>query len=386
MFIIDSLHIGGAEKSLVSLLNNIDFSIYDIHLIMFKKGGELENLLPQSVNILETPGYFLATRNNGIKQFLYTFFRLKTSIKLRLNKFRKDPFHSEQVVYESIKTILNPIEKRYDVAIAYSQGMPTYFVCDKVNSGKKIAWINTDYKNTLYNKDLDYSFYQKFNEIIAVSENTRESVVHSKEEYKDKLDVIKDIVDPELIIRMSNEYSVSEFEKSHINILTVGRLATVKGYDKAIKVAALLKEEGYKFKWVVVGEGPERHKLQTQINKLNLNDHFLLIGEKLNPYVYMKSCDIYVQTSLKEGFGLTVSEAKILKRPIICTNFPTAKEIINHEIDGLIVEHDIHSIFKGVKRCIDDDAFRARIVNNLEISKKYNTLNEIGQFYKKING
>ena len=76
-----------------------------------------------------------------------------------------------------------PIQKKYDVAIAYSQGMPTYFVAQKVNASRKLAWINTDYVNTLYDKEVDYQSYEKIDKIIAVSENTKESVSQIRKEY-----------------------------------------------------------------------------------------------------------------------------------------------------------------------------------------------------------
>lgn len=97
----------------------------------------------------------------------------------------------------------------------------------------------------------------------------------------------------------------------------------------------------------------------------------------------MENCDIYVQTSLKEGFGLTVSEAKILKT-IVCTNFATAKEIIHHNTDGLIVEHDIESIYKGVRRYIDDNDFREKISKELNSMEPYNSVNQLEKFYDLI--
>jgi glycosyltransferase involved in cell wall biosynthesis len=183
---------------------------------------------------------------------------------------------------------------------------------------------------------------------------------------------------------MSLEEDAKEFDKSLVNILTVGRLVTAKGYEKAIEVANLLKNSGYKFRWFGIGEGPERKGLQKLIEEYELNDYFILLGKKINPYIYMKNCDIYVQTSIKEGFGLTVSEAKILKRPIVCTNFFTAKEIIEHEVDGLIVEHDIKSIYKGVKKYLDEKSFKERIMKKLDTTEPYSSVNQLKNFYNLI--
>ena len=124
---------------------------------------------------------------------------------------------------------------------------------------------------------------------------------------------------------MSKEREGLKNDSEHINILTVGRLVIhYKGYDLAIKAAKRLKQNGYKFKWYIVGDGPDKDKIKKLIIKNELTNEFILLGKKDNPYPYMRSCDIYVQPSRKEGFGLTTIEAKILKRPIVCTNFNTS--------------------------------------------------------------
>ncbi len=387
LFVIDSLNIGGAEKSIVSLLNLIDYSKYEIDFLLFKKDGDLRKYVPNQVNMLPIPEYFQYISNEKIpvnKSILYFYYRIKTTVRLRINEYKNHVLHSEQVVFRSLEKIIAPAQKKYDVAIAYSQGMPTYFVANKVYASKKMAWINTDYVHTLYDKELDYESYKKINKIITVSRNTQDSVSKIRKEYKDKVDLLFDIVDPDMINQMANEHEVNEFDQSFINIVTVGRLVTAKGYSTAIETARLLQQSGYKFKWFGIGEGPERKKLQELINKYKLSDCFMLLGKKLNPYPYIKNCDIYVQTSIKEGFGLTVSEAKILRKPIVCTNFPTAKEIINHNVDGLLVEKNINGIYKGIKKYLDDVKFRQQIIKKLNTTEPYSSIKQLREFYALI--
>ncbi|GAB6455691.1 glycosyltransferase [Bacillus luti] len=387
LFVIDSLNIGGAEKSIVSLLNLIDYSKYEIDFLLFKKDGDLRKYVPNQVNMLPIPEYFQYISNEKVsvnKSILYFYYRIKTTVHLRINEYKKHVLHSEQVVFRSLEKIIAPAQKKYDVAIAYSQGMPTYFVANKVNASKKMAWINTDYVHTLYDKELDYESYKKINKIITVSRNTQDSVSKIRKEYKKKVNLFFDIVDPYMIHQMANEHEVSEFDQSLINIVTVGRLVTAKGYSNAIETARLLQQSGYKFKWFGIGEGPERKKLQELINKYKLNDCFILLGKRLNPYPYIKNCDIYVQTSIKEGFGLTVSEAKILRKPIVCTNFPTAKEIINHNVDGLLVEKNISGIYKGIKKYLDDVKFKQKIIKKLNATEPYSSINQLREFYALI--
>lgn len=389
LFVIDSLGCGGAEKSLISLLNNLDYSKYNVDLLLIKRGGEFEEFLPKDVNILESPEYFRYLNGDkeiSIKKKLtYIKYRLLTTIKLRTNKNRKHQLHSEQVVYTSIKSILDGINKKYDVAIAYSQGFPTYFVSEIVKAKKKLAWINCNYIKTKYDKDIDNSYYNNIDRMIVVSNFIYDSMSDMKYNYRDKMKVILDIIDPKLINSMGLKDKAIELENiDEIKILTVGRLVTVKGYDLLVKTAKLLKENNYKFKWFVIGEGPERKEIEELIAKYNLKKEVVLLGAKSNPYPYMKKCDLYVQTSRKEGFGLTVIEAKILGNVIVSTNFDTVNELLKDNFDGIVVDKDENSIYKVIKSLIDNKSLYNKIKSNVENLKPYSSINEIDKFYEEI--
>lgn len=389
LFVINSLTIGGSEKSLVSILNILDYDKYDVDLLMLKRGEVFEKYVPNKVNILDIPKYYEFLGNKKIKispfkKMKYIYCRIKCSIQLRTNRYKKQVINNQQIFYKNQKNILEKLDKRYDVAIAYAQGFPTYLVADKINASKKIAWINCDYTATLYDKKMDEGFYDKFNKIIAVSENGKQSIINVNKKYEKKIEVIRDIVDSKLIRKMSKE-KIKKFDKKYINILTVARLViTYKGYDILIKTAKLLKKNNYKFKWYVIGDGPDKKEIEKLIRHHNLIDEVILLGSKDNPYPYMKECDIYVQTSRKEGFGLTVIEAKTLKKPIVCTNFNSAKEIINNNIDGLIVNIDHISIFEGIKKYIKDTEFKRKVQSNLNKLNECSLSNDINKIKRLI--
>lgn len=389
LFVINSLTIGGSEKSLVSILNILDYDKYDVDLLMLKRGEVFEKYVPNKVNILDIPKYYEFLGNKKIKispfkKMKYIYCRIKCSIQLRTNRYKKQVINNQQIFYKNQKNILEKLDKRYDVAIAYAQGFPTYLVADKINASKKIAWINCDYTATLYDKKMDEGFYDKFNKIIAVSENGKQSIINVNKKYEKKIEVIRDIVDSKLIRKMSKE-KIKKFDKKYINILTVARLViTYKGYDILIKTAKLLKKNNYKFKWYVIGDGPDKKEIEKLIKHYNLSNEIILLGSKSNPYPYMKECDIYVQTSRKEGFGLTVIEAKTLKKPIVCTNFNSAKEIINNNIDGLIVNIDHISIFEGIKKYIKDTEFKRKVQSNLNKLNECSLSNDINKIKRLI--
>lgn len=369
LIVINSLDIGGSEKSLISLLNLVDYNEYQVDLLMIKKGGDFDSYIPSQVNVLDIPEYYQFLKGNMnfsmYKKILYYIIRIKCSMDLRINKILNYKMNNQQIFYKNQKYILENIPQKYDIAIAYAQGFPTYLVADKVTARKKIAWINCDYRFTSYDKKMDKKFYNSIDKIIAVSDTGKQSIISINPKYKDKIEVIKDVLDPSLIAKMADEYEVN-FSSDFINIVTVARLVMgYKGYDIAIEAAKNLRELDIKFKWYVIGDGPDREKIEQLILKYNLQNHFILLGSKKNPYPYMKKCDIYVQTSRVEGLGLTVIEAKMLKSLIVTTNFSTASEIIDDNDTGLIVNINGEDVTRGILQYITNFKLKETIKNNL---------------------
>ncbi|MGL5904568.1 MAG: glycosyltransferase, partial [Cetobacterium sp.] len=177
----------------------------------------------------------------------------------------------------------------------------------------------------------------------------------------------------------------SLFDKNTLNIVTVGRISIHhKGYDKLVLTCKILNEKGYKFKWHIIGDGPDRKNLEQMIRDNDVEDCVVLWGSQSNPYPFMLEADLYIQPSSREGFGLTVVEAKILKKPIICTNFNTASELINNEVDGLIVGFNPEEIYDGTKRMIEDKNLKNRIKENLEKNLAYDSRDEFQKIIQLI--
>lgn len=384
IFVIDSLTCGGAEKSLVTLLNLIDYSKFDVDLMMFKRGGAFESLVPENVHIIPAPHYFEQLQLKKNRKLKDIYYRLKTSFLLRVNGLSREKYHTEQIVYQSLRAYLENQKKEYDCAIAYSQGMPTYYVSKHITAKKKIAWINCNYVATKYNKRYDALCYQEMNQVVVVSDFIKDTL--KKYPFYKKVEVINDIVDSQLIERLSNldnEYS-DDMEYKGLKLLTVARLEKIKGYDLLVRAASILKEKGVEFKWFIVGEGSERERINTMCEEYHLEDNIILLGQKTNPYVYMKRCDIYVQTSRNEGLGLTVIEAKILEKPIVCTNFSTASSLITDRVDGILCEVSSSDIAGKIMMLIEKKEIQEQISQNLKLQEKFNTTSRINKIYSLI--
>ncbi len=371
LFVIESLHLGGAEKSLVTLFHNLDYDKFEVDLIIFKDGGIFKKFVPKQVNIILKSYPDLTFKD----RFLFKVSKL----------IYKSKYHAAQLFWKIINTKLESHSSAYDIAIAYNQGFSTYYVEKKIQAQKKYAWLNTDYQKAGYAIKFDFPIYQSFEKIVAVSQEAKQSLQNELNSINEDLsiEVIKDIVDEKIIKKQSKETIEIEFKKTDINIVTVARLIKYKGLHLAIESCKKLIDNGHKINWYLIGEGIERNKLKALIKTYQLEKNFFLLGEKENPYPYIKACDIYVQTSLFEGLGLSVIEASILEKPIICTNFPTAFSIIKHNETGLICDMDSDSISKNIEKLIENRALKEKFIENLHKVKnkdKEITLEKIKQW------
>ncbi|MFS0638302.1 glycosyltransferase [Mesobacillus foraminis] len=388
LFVIDSLNSGGAEKSLLSLLTLFDFEKYKVDLLLFSAEGLYLPLLPEEVNIVEAPG-FIKYQNKGIKylvikkKFKQLSLRLKTSLSLR-NPIKIRNMHSAQIIWENVSKQINALNEEYDCAIAYSQGIPTYFVAEKVKAKRKFCWVNTDYRIASYNKIFDKRYYDHFNQVIAVSDYNKEIFIKEMPTVNQKTTVIYDIVSPRLIKSMAREESGFNQVNEGLKILTIGRLVKAKGYDLAIEACRKLKKDGYEFKWYVLGEGKDKAEYEDMIKKYSLQDTFVFLGVHHNPYPYIKDCDIYVQPSRFEGYGLAIAEAKILGKPIVATNFTVVHNQLEHNKNGVIVNLDAESIYKGIITIIKDENLRKKIYDNL-LNEKVGTEEELFKVYSLLD-
>lgn len=389
LFVIDSLHSGGAEKSLVSLLSLFDYENYEVDLLTFKEGGLYVPLLPQNVKLIDSPDIFNKMKLSisdliKRKEFKIVLWRVNTSISLRCKLKISDIKHGAQLMWTRLNNVIPQLKPEYDVAIAYSQGTPTYYVAEKVSAKKKLCWVNIDYKFAGYNREFDFKYYEKFNSIVAVSKVCTDVLKDVFPEFKNKIVTIYDIISEDLINKMANENIGFDDNYNGIRILTIGRLVYQKGYEYAVEAAKFLKNRKIDFRWYVIGEGDLKDKLEKMVREYKLEENFKFLGTFINPYPFIKQCDIYCQPSRFEGFGLAIAEARILNKPIVATNFDIVYDQINNGENGLISDMDGEALSKKIQLLIENKEIRQKITNNLR-NEKVGTEKEIEKIYSLIS-
>lgn len=390
LFVIDSLALAGAEKSLVTLLSLIDYSKYKVDLQLFSYGGELEQLLPKEVNLLSKLDYMEFTSLSlkqaiieGIFKFKlnYLLARIKFSLILRKGKF--DNKAKARLFWETNKNCIEESKQEYDIAIAYAQGVPTFYVADKIKAKKKYAWINTSYQLEGIEKVYQKNKYEKFDKIVPVSDSAKEIFENVYPEFANRLEIIYDINNPKIMVEMSKIGKTLPKIKNSIKILTIGRLDRNKGYDIALDACKILRDRGIEIKWYVLGKGPLKEEIESRIKELGLEDYFILLGVTSNPYGYIKSADIYVQTSRFEGFGLAIAEARILNVPVVTTEFDAVYNQMVQRKNGIVTQMNGESVAEGIIELIENQELRESIVEYLKNEKKGN-LEEYEKFKKLI--
>ena len=391
LFMCINMNIGGTEKALLTMLNEIDDSKYDITLLMLEEYGGFLNEIPSFVKVkyvdeyksikpfVNEPPKILIKRLIKNKAYLTG---LSTLLNYSISKITKNISYYYRYILRNVKKI----DEEYDLAVAYAGPMDfiTYFVLNKIKAKKKVQWIHFDITKIGFNRKFAKRNYKKFDKIFVVSEEGKEKLINLIPALNNKVEAFFNIISYNLIENMSkNEKSFDDLFDG-VRILTVGRLSKEKGQELTINVLARLKNEGYKVRWYCIGDGPEKYNYRNRIKRLDIENDYILLGSKLNPYPFMKDCDIYVQPSKHEGYCITLGEARCFDNPIVTTNFTGANEQIKNEITGLVCDISEQGIYQAIKRLLDNKELYKDIRSNLS-NEIVDSTNEISKLEKLVN-
>ncbi|ETI67546.1 glycosyltransferase [Neobacillus vireti] len=375
--------LGGVEKALISMLNSIPKDKYNVTVLVMKLGGELENEIPDHVKVECLFGYENTTIkkiSNCIKEGrLIRAFRIiwySLLIKLTKNGFKHGKYYSKMIPM---------IESEYDLAIAYHDPatFPVIFVINNIKAKSKIAWIHVDVSRNIKELKPYKVFYEKYNKIFCVSENAMKKFNDLFPNLKEKTSVFYNILNKNQIIKMAEKDDGFNDQFKGIRILTVGRISTEKGQDIIPSVLMKLISDGENVRWYCIGDGNDRPELEKLIKKYRLENYFILLGKKRNPYCYIKQCDIYVQTSRHEGYCISLAEARALNKPIVTTDFVGAREQIGNGENGLIINFNENEICAAIKTLINNKHLCTKFENNLKKANVGST-NEIIKLFESV--
>ncbi|WP_130858646.1 glycosyltransferase [Gracilibacillus phocaeensis] len=390
LFVIDSLDVAGAEKSLVTLLNLLDYHQYEVDLQLFAYGNPLEQLVPEQVHLLKPLSYTSFAGKHWTSALMqsmtttdYTMLISRVRYSYQIRSKNCGNIQKARIYWESAARVIEDNPKQYDVAISYAQGVPTFYVAEKITAKRKLAWVNVSYRLDQRERQFQQYYYDRYDKIITVSDAAKEVFLETFPFYQKKLAIQYDINNPVFITKMAEIGEGYKDDFDGVRLLTIGRLAHQKGYDLALEACKKLKEASVHFKWYALGKGPLQVEIEKKIKKMGLTDHFILLGVKANPYPFIKQADIYVQTSRFEGFGLAIAEARMLNIPVVTSIFDAVYNQMVNEKNGLVVERNADDVSAAIKQILDNQPLKSRIIQYLIHEKKGN-VEEIENFYQLI--
>lgn len=356
VFVCASLRVGGAEKSLVNLLNMIDHDKVDVSLLLLQSQGEFLKQVPEQVHRIELPPkakQLYGKSDISLLGFIMTVIKCLSTV---IETFRWKDYdviraHRWKDVYSKI---CEPLDGRYDDVIAFQSGDSTYYSFDNIKASRYVTYFHTDISNIAVDKSCEEKYLSKADRIVTISEKCVESIQLRFPEYADKTVCMGNLSSSVLIQKLAGNSIPNEYvnEKGKMIILSVGRLVRIKGFDMAVHAARILKDREVKFLWFIIGEGEEKKRLIRQIKEEGVEDCVRLLGLKTNPYPYMKFSGLIVQSSRYEGKSVVLDEAKILRKPVVVTNYNSVEDQIQEGVDGLICDMNGASIANKIEEAI----------------------------------
>lgn len=370
LFVINTMGQAGAEKAMVEFMKVLDPNLFQIDLYVMIPRGEMFQQVPAHVKVLNQQidtGTLLGKEGKAflmktvLKSLLYHanfLVRLPYMIKnIRCQK-KKGSIQMEKLFYPIISDGTAPLRKHYDMAIAYLEGAAAYYVADHVSADKKVGFIHIDYQMAGYTPLIDRNCYEDFDWIYTVSNEVKEKFLSVYPTYDHKTSVFHNIINEKEIREKAQQGEGFQDAFEGMRILTVGRLHPQKAYPIAIQAMSLIKKQNQSIRWYVLGEGNQREELEQLIKEKQLEEDFILLGAKPNPYPYYKACDLYVHATAFEGKSIAIEEAQVLGKPILASNCTGNREQIKSGIDGELVDLDAQKIADAVLRLYEQPQVR----------------------------
>jgi len=363
-----SMEMGGVERVLLDLLENLPRDLFDITFFLTLNQGELRSNIPKDIKVITFQKGKEDMSNNKLLRTLQLVKR-----NLTLLFYRKNP----KLLYKKI------IKDDFDIEIA-----PTYAEFENILSSplksRKIAWFHTDVSYDPNQKRVlsRINNLKKFDWLIFGSKQTRDVIKDLYQIEYPKSSVIYNAIKIDEVRKKAEEFPVHY--DLHPVFSSMGRLHSRKNYHTLMNIHKRLSDEGFSHSIAVIGGGSEMENLKKQAKELKVEKTFLLLDTQTNPYPYIKNSDYFVLPSESESYPLTIGEVMGLHIPIISTNVGGIPEMIDHQVDGYLINPDENSIYEGMKLFLTNSEIPNKIKDNTEKAiekfdnqKIYNEVTEV---------
>lgn len=388
LIIMPGMFIGGAERSLLGLLEALDYEYTEVSLFLYRHEGEFMRYIPSEVNILPAiPEY--ATFDVPVsallknRQIAFAFARVMAKAAATIRRRSCGGQYSVWIPMQFISKYLQPllpkIPGNYDLAIMFLGVADT--LLNKVSAKIKAAWCHTDYDSLYPDKKMDEAVYERLDWIVNVSDSCTSIFKKHYPHFSEKAITIENILPARTIRREAHEPIEAKVSGKGIRLLSIGRFNSIKNFHNIPYMCRKLRQKGMDVSWDIIGYGQEEARICAAIAEEGMEEYVTVLGKKDNPYPYIEQCDLYVQPSLLEGKSVTVREAQLLGKPVVITRYATSASQLEENVDGVIVPMDIDACVAGIAALLHDKEKMERLSETC-LSRDYSGADEVEKIYR----
>lgn len=365
-----SIEMGGVQKVILDVLKHLPKDKFDLTLMVNLYQGELREQIPKDIKLIKIC--------SGKEDFGNIDFFIKFRLALRRIKL---------AVLEKFPSLLRVLYYKDNYAIEVASGrseLEQVLVSARKNT-KKLAWVHWEFSHEPKVNKSDYiiQLLKKFDHIIFCSANVQNQI---KEIYQVKYpstSVFHNVIHPKEIIEKVQQPVIDKpnFKDNLFTFSSIGRVKIAKGYPLLIEMHKKLINDGYNHRVIILGDGSETENIQKKIKQYNVENTFILLGNKNNPFPYIADSDAFILPTKTEAYPLSIKEALILGLPVLATDVGGVSEIVDDGIDGILMQYDENDIYEKMKKIITDKDFYSQLKEGASKAKgKFET----DRIYKKI--
>lgn len=384
-FLVQNMNIGGVEKALLGLLSVLPLDQLEVHVGLVQKKGGFLDMLPKEIKVHEIYSYAKHWRlindpplqsiklmvKNGklVDAFVHTL--LYFHYKLTQNRF----WFFKYILWKEPMLL-----DEFNLAVSFAgpSSMTDFYICEKVRAKRKCGWVHFDVSKFAIDKGITKQLYKKYDKIFVVSEMGKNIFDRMFPSLANKTVVFHNVVSPVQVHNLAKIGPSFNDQYDGKRILTVGRISEEKGQRVTLKALQILIDRGYHVKWYFVGEGKDLAYCRSLAEKLGVACYVFFLGSQMNPYGYMKDCDIYMQPSRHEGFCITLAEALCFGHPIVATDFTGAREQLLHRDNSIVTGMTAEEIAAGIEDILFNNCLECQVQNNhsYNLQPLFNLLND----------
>jgi glycosyltransferase involved in cell wall biosynthesis len=397
------MELGGAEVSLIGLLKSFDYSRFDVDLFVWSHQGELMQYIPREVHLIpEVPEYAQIERpikgviRAGFVRIAFARMLAKLRHKIYMHHHKNE---STSSVYGAVAKAAEPLMPsldylgEYDMAINYIA--LDFLVKRKIKAKKRVAWIHTDYSTVKVNAEKSLAGWDAFDYIVSISTGVTQAFLQTYPSLRNKVVDMENVLSTDFVRQRSEEITIEQVRKEMpkqedvVNLLSVGRFCEAKNYDNVPDICRRINCQlstvncQFRVRWYIIGFGGDEALIRQKIAEAGMGEYVIVLGKRTNPYPYIKACDIYVQPSRYEGKSVSVREAQMLCKPVIVTNYLTARGQVTDGVDGIIVPMDNQGCAEGIAKVILNKSIQVKLTDYMK-SHDFSNRDLINKLYDLI--